>query len=148
MSKNVYFTLLKILINKAGISGEMPKPELIILKQEFSIHYLKNTDPIPARVFESEYYWIGKTNDELSIVCRSNIYIESMRSDLHWGAIKLSGQFNTTMVGVISEVAQVLASAGISIFILSTYNTDYVLIKNKNFNKAVEALKASGYSFI
>ncbi len=123
----------------------MIKPKIQVLNNEFSIHRLQPTDDLPDEVLHSSYSWIGKTKEELSVVCEVDIKLKSQKCSDHWSAIKLVGPFDFSEIGILSDISNVLAMAGISIYAFSTYDTDYILIKKTNIDKAIQSLKANGY---
>jgi len=123
----------------------MIKPKIKILDEEFSIHRLNPEDKIPNELNDEKYFWIGKTNEELSIVCKSAIKFPTQKSDDGWKAIKLIGPLDLSAVGLLAGITKVLAEAGINIFALSTFDTDYILIKKSKINSAVKTLQENGY---
>jgi hypothetical protein len=104
--------------------------------------------PIPTWGLEGEFFCVMRTRDELSIVCpenriaqdRDGVVVES-----GWTALKLEGPFPFAMTGVLASFIQPLAEAGIPIFAISTFDTDYVLIKEENRKSALTALGAAGH---
>lgn len=124
----------------------MPK-EFTVLEGTFSIHRFPRDEPVPAKVYSGSHFWIGKTGDELSIVCESSINIKSEFADHGWSVIKLIGPFELNTIGIVSEVSAALAKENISIFVQSTYDTDYILVKEQNINTAISALKLAGYYY-
>ena len=98
---------------------------------------------------DSEYSFIGKTDEEKSLVCiTSEAPANVIRRDDGWRAFRIQGILNFSLIGILAKIATVLADNGISIFAVSTYNTDYVLIKKENYQKALEILTALGYGII
>lgn len=126
------------------ISG-MSKQTLQLLEQDFSIHSLDADQTIPADVLASEVFFIAKTLDELSIVCPSEIKIDSFAVEPHWRALEVIGPLGFSLTGIMSNISGVLADAKISIFAMSTYDTDYVLVKEQQIDAAVTALRKDGY---
>ena len=96
--------------------------------------------------FAREFIFLSKTDDEISLVCESAYTpADVIASEPGWSALKISGILDFSMIGVIAKIANILASADISIFIVSTYNTDYIFIKNENFDKSAQTLICNGY---
>ena len=122
------------------------KPNIQILDRDFTIHRMHPDENLPAEILQNDFYWIGKTDEELSIICETSIKLKSMKSDSGWIAFKLIGPFDFSEIGIISGITKVLADALIGIFAVSTYDTDYILVKKKNIEKAVDALRENGYS--
>lgn len=95
---------------------------------------------------ESEYCFIGKTDEERSLVCaESEVPSNVIKREDGWKAICICGVLDFSLIGILSEIAAVLADNAISIFAVSTYNTDYILIKSENYQRGLEALKSAGY---
>lgn len=86
-----------------------------------------------------------RTRDELSIVCSEDRVPEGPIADRGWVALKLEGPFPFSMTGILASFLQPLAEAEIPIFAISTFDTDYVLIKRQNLEQAVLALAAAKY---
>ena len=102
---------------------------------------------IPAWAFadESEFFCVVRTADELSIVCAEDRIPDSVRAERGWPALKLEGPFPFSMTGVLASFLQPLAEAEIPIFAISTFDTDYVLIRCGDLELAVRALVAAGH---
>lgn len=95
---------------------------------------------------ESEYCFIGKTDEERSLVCaESEVPSNVIKREDGWKAIFICGVLDFSLIGILSEIAAVLADNAISIFAVSTYNTDYILIKSEDYQRGLEALKSAGY---
>lgn len=98
---------------------------------------------------EDEFCFIGKTDREKSVVCRTEYVPEHVleRED-GWKGFRIQGVLDFSLVGILSKIAGLLAEHGISIFALSTYDTDYVLTKREYFGKAMEVLSEAGYEIV
>ena len=97
----------------------------------------------------SEYSFIGKTDEEKSLVCITDeVPANVIQQDDGWKAFRIQGVLNFSLIGILAKIAAALADHGISIFAVSTYNTDYVLMKRENYQKALDVLKALGYMII
>ena len=97
----------------------------------------------------SEYSFIGKTDEEKSLVCITDeVPANVIQQDDGWKAFRIQGVLNFSLIGILATIAAALADNGISIFAVSTYNTDYVLMKKENYQKALDVLKALGYMII
>ena len=95
---------------------------------------------------ESEYCFIGKTDEERSLVCaESEVPSNVIKREDGWKAICICGVLDFSLIGILSEIAAVPADNAISIFAVSTYNTDYILIKSEDYQRGLEALKSAGY---
>lgn len=95
---------------------------------------------------ESAYCFIGKTDEECSLVCITDDIPGNVTDhDDGWKAFRIQGTLDFSLVGILAKISALLAENGIGIFAVSTYNTDYILTKKENFDKAMEVLKHAGY---
>ena len=91
--------------------------------------------------FCGDFYALTKTDEELSLVCETkHVPAKALAREDGWKAFRIEGVLDFSMIGVLSAVSQVLAQGGVSIFALSTYNTDYLLVKRESFQKAAKLL--------
>ena len=90
---------------------------------------------------------ITRTAEELSIVCSQDSVPEDVRSDPDWCCLKVAGPLDLSMVGVIASLSGSLVAAGISVFVVSTFDTDYLLVKQTDLEVTVESLTAAGHVF-
>ena len=97
----------------------------------------------------ADFYFIGKTDEELSLVCKTEDTPQNtVARDDGWRGFRIQGVLDFSLIGILSELSGILAKNKIGIFAVSTYNTDYILVKKENFNKALEALESAGYKFV
>jgi hypothetical protein len=102
--------------------------------------------PVPAWAAEARgFVSVTRTEDELSVVCPEAAVPPGVRAETGWSLLKLIGPFPFEQVGVLASVASPLAGAGISLFTLSTFDTDYVLVKEARLGDAREALVSAGH---
>ena len=96
-----------------------------------------------------DFYFIGRTDEEISLVCKSEDVPEDTtdRED-GWRGFRIQGVLDFSLIGILSKLSAILADNGIGIFAVSTYNTDYILVKEENFARAVKALADEGYEFV
>ena len=123
------------------------KLKLSVLEDLFTIHRFPANYDIPEQIYESKFCSISKTEDELSIVCNSSILMNSEETETGWSCIKVLGPLDFSLTGILADISAVLAKAEISIFALSTFDTDYILVKSEQISFAKDALLASGYTF-
>ena len=105
-------------------------------------------DVIPSWVRKEGFWVIAHTPDELSIVCDEDWVPENVVVEKGWRMMKIEGPLEFTQVGVLVAIAEPLAHAGISIFAISTYDTDYILVKNEDLPKAVMVVKAADHNVV
>jgi hypothetical protein len=97
----------------------------------------------------SEFYFIGRTDEEISLVCKTeDTPAETAERDDGWKGFRIQGTLDFSLIGILSKLSGILADHKIGIFAVSTYNTDYILVKEKNFAKALDVLESEGYSII
>ena len=98
---------------------------------------------------KSEYCFIGKTDEEKSLVCiTGDVPANVTQRDDGWKGFRIQGILDFSLIGILSKIAEIFAQNSISIFAISTYNTDYVLIKKENYQKGLNILKHSGYKIV
>jgi hypothetical protein len=119
---------------------------LSLLPDRYAVCQFPRNATLPISVMSSEMFCIMKTFDELSIVCEESRAPEIGMIERGWRIFKLEGPFPFEMTGVLASVVNPLAQAGVSIFALSTYDTDYVLVKEAQLEAAITAIKAAGHS--
>ena len=116
------------------------------LPYNFSVCKLLGAGGIDLR---AEFVFVGKTDEELSLVCRTEDVPENTTDrDDGWKAFRIEGVLDFSLIGILSKISSVLAEARIGIFAVSTYNTDYILVKEENFDRAMEALEKAGYEVV
>jgi len=94
----------------------------------------------------SDIYFIGKTDEELSLVCRTEDVPENtVERDDGWRGFRIEGVLDFSLIGILSKLSTILAENQIGIFAVSTFNTDYILVKEENFDRAMDVLAAAGY---
>ena len=93
-----------------------------------------------------DFYFIGKTDQELSLVCPTAYApVNIMSREDGWRGFRIKGTLDFSLVGVLSRLSGLLAAGGVGLFAVSTYNTDYILVKQEHFRKALEILTGAGY---
>lgn len=123
------------------------KLNLCVLEELFTIHRLSSNDEIPNQVFEGQFYSVSKTDEALSIVCSSSVLLDSERSETGWACIKVLGPLDFSLTGILADISAVLAKTEISIFAISTFDTDYILVKSEHLQAAKTALQKAAYTF-
>ena len=120
---------------------------LRVLDQQLAIVRLPADAEVPTWVQVSEgFRSITRTADELSIVCSNEAVPEDVTDERGWRGLVVEGTLDLNQVGVLAELAAPLAAASIPIFVLSTYETDYVLVPDEAVGTATEALEKAGHS--
>jgi len=124
----------------------MHKLNLSVLPDRLAICKLPANSPIPSWACRGDFYSITKTADELSIITAGHLISPDITCDHDWRAFQVEGPLEFSLTGVLEAVARPLADASISIFAIATFNTDYVLVKAANLDRAVHVLRAAGHS--
>lgn len=120
-----------------------------VLLQNFVIARLEPNADLPSAVLASPgFLSITRTADELSIVCAEDVAAGLARVDKAWRAIKVQGPFAFDQTGVLASFLDPLAVAAIGIFAVSTFDTDYILVKSANLEAAVATLKGAGHRLL
>ena len=89
------------------------------------------------------------TDNELSLVCpTADVPSSTVERNDGWRAFRISGTLDFSLIGILSRISKILADGGIGIFAISTYDTDYILVKEGNLNKAVSLLQNNGYTVV
>ncbi len=112
------------------------------LPYDLTVCQLANTADIDLNM---EFYFIGRTGDEISLVCRTvdTPSAATARED-GWRGFRIEGVLDFSLIGILSKISGILAENKIGIFAVSTYNTDYILVKSENFDRAMDVLSAAG----
>lgn len=99
--------------------------------------------------FNKEFIFAGKTDEESSLVCpTSEVPSNVTEKEDDWKAFRIQGVLDFSLIGILSEISGILAENNIGIFVISTFNTDYILTKTKNFQRAMELLACAGYTIV
>ena len=115
---------------------------------EYNLSVCKVTD-ISDINLTSDFYFVGKTDEELSLVCKTEDTPQNTteRED-GWRGFRIQGVLDFSMIGILSKLSGILAEHKIGIFVVSTYNTDYILVKEENFERSLEVLISEGYTVV
>lgn len=119
------------------------KMELKIINQDFSICKVEDLSQID---YSDKFCFVSKTDEELSLVCNTNLVPQNaIVCDNGWKAFRIQGVLDFSLIGIMSRISTLLAENKIGIFAISTYNTDYILTKEENFDKSIKILESNGY---
>jgi len=93
------------------------------------------------------FYFIGRTDEELSLVCPTeDVPAATTAREDGWRGFRIEGTLDFSLVGILSKLSAVLAENGIGLFAVSTFNTDYILVKEAELDRALRLLAAAGYT--
>lgn len=120
--------------------------ELKKLRHKFSVCKVEDYSMVD---FNQEFCFTGRTEEENSLVCMTENVPENVtEQDDGWKAFRIQGVLDFSLIGILAKIAGLLAENKIGIFAISTYNTDYILTREENYEKALEVLKQAGYQII
>lgn len=120
--------------------------EIKIIDRDFSICKVKNYSDVDIN---NSYVFIAKTDEENSLVCETDkIPNNATHIDNGWKAFRIQGVLDFSLIGILSKISTLLAENKIGIFAISTFNTDYILTKEENFQKAISVLSKNGYKIM
>jgi len=118
-----------------------------LLPNRYAICKFKVELPLPEWVYSSGFYSITRTKDELSVVTvQTDSIPEETICNNGWRILKVAGPLDLSLVGIISEISGILRSKDIPIFVISTFDTDFILVKQKDLDCAISALHEKGHS--
>jgi hypothetical protein len=118
---------------------------LIVLEKVFSIYKFKNESVLPGWIYATDFYSITKTMDEMSVVAvQTDINSGEINVNRDWRVIKIEGPLDFSLIGIIADISAIFKKKRISIFTLSTYDTDYILIKKNDLKMGIQALLENG----
>jgi hypothetical protein len=130
-----------------GRDGDMPPQRtLIAMTGKFAVCRLASDAAIPEWATKDGFFSITRTSDELSIVCRQDAVPDDVRCERDWRCLRIAGTIPFATVGVLAGLTTPLAAAGIGVFAVSTFDTDYLLVKAEDWTTAVDVLRCRGYT--
>ena len=118
---------------------------LEVLPGGFAICRLEASSEVPEWAAGGPFASVTRTADELSIVCEEGGVPPDVKHDGGWRCLRLVGPFDLNLTGVLASLLQPLAEAGVSIFAVSTFDTDYVLVRGSQLETAIAALRQAGH---
>lgn len=117
-----------------------------VLGETFAVSRLEPDAAVPAWGLGGAFFTVSRSADELSVLCEASRVPDNVRSEGGWRALKLHGPFDFALTGVLASVLAPLADAGVGIFAVSTFDTDYVLVKDERLGDALAALQEAGHT--
>jgi uncharacterized protein len=118
---------------------------LSILPDPLAICRLSPAEDVPEWAMVGEFVSIAHTADELSIVCAEENVLSEVKADRDWRALKVEGPLDLALTGVLASLANPLAEAKLNLFAISTFDTDYLLVKGYNLIRACDVLRQAGH---
>jgi uncharacterized protein len=118
---------------------------LIVLRGEFAIVRLEPGAPTPDWAAQGEISSVTRTSEELSVVCAAAAVPGEVPAERGWRCLRVAGRQDLSLTGILASIASPLAAAGVSLFAIATYDTDYVLVREQSLARAIESLEAAGH---
>jgi uncharacterized protein len=118
---------------------------LSVLIDKYAVCRLDAASAVPGWAFTGPFSSVTRTPDELSVVCPQDAVPSGIQSEKDWRCMAVDGPLGFTLVGVLESLLEPLAAAQISIFVISTYDTDYLMVNERNLEQAVHTLSRAGH---
>ncbi|SHJ28826.1 hypothetical protein SAMN02745751_02197 [Dethiosulfatibacter aminovorans DSM 17477] len=127
--------------------------KISLLRDKYAVCRLNRNERIPEWAYRGDFFSITRTDDELSLVClQENVDLEDFGEDAEcekeWRIFKVEGPLDFSLVGILANLSCIMKEAGVSIFAVSTYDTDYIMVKEEKVKEAVNALKEYGHEVV
>ncbi len=125
-------------------------PPGLILERVPGAFGISRLDPdarIPRWVHESAFFSVSRSAEELSVLCEERLVPDGVRCERGWSAVKVAGTLDLSLIGVLASLARPLAASNIGLFTVSTFDTDYLLVRRSKLEEAIEVLEAAGHRF-
>jgi hypothetical protein len=127
---------------------DIGKLSLEILPGRMAVCRFEPTAPLPDSIAEAGFYSLTRTEAELTIVCPEAHLAPGITSEAGWRCFKVRGLLDFSEIGIIFSVTRPLAENGVAVFVISTFNTDYFMVKENDLAKAIDALTADGHQVL
>ena len=124
---------------------EQPILNLTVLPGDFAICRLPADTLVPEWAMQGDFYAVTRTQDELSIVCAQEYVPGEVKHEAGWACLQVQGPLDFSLTGILASLASPLAVAGISLFAISTFDTDYLLVRREALAQAIDALLEAGH---
>jgi len=119
---------------------------LTLLPDLYAVSRLDSHAPVPAWASSGDFVSITRTADELSVGCPQSLVPDGIRCERGWRCLRVVGTMDFSMIGVVASLVTPLAESGISVFVISTFDTDYLLVKTDDLERAMAVLRGAGHS--
>lgn len=119
---------------------------LLTIPGLFAVCKLPPAERVPTWATAADFYSITRTQDELSVVCPEYVVPVDVRSEKGWRCLRVAGAIEFTAIGVLVSLVSPLAEKGISVFAISTFDTDYLLVKENDWPATLTSLKCAGHT--
>ena len=123
----------------------MEKLRMRLLHGTYAVCQIKDTENILNCFDEKDFFSITKTEDEISVVMLQDKISNDVKAEKDWRILKVEGTLDFSLIGILTKISGILAKNSISIFVISTFNTDYILVKEEKMEKAILDLSEDDY---
>ena len=123
----------------------MPGRTLALLPDRLAVCRLPPADEVPSWAWTGPLASVTRTAEELSVVCAESAVPDDVQAERGWRAMRVAGPLDFDLTGVVSSLTAPLADAGVPVFVLSTFDTDWLLVRHANVDEAVHALVHAGH---
>ena len=123
----------------------MEKLRIKLLQGTYAVCQIKDTENILNCFDEKDFFSITKTEDEISVVMLQDKISSDVKVEKDWRILKVEGTLDFSLIGILAKISGILAKNSISIFVISTFNTDYILVKEEKVEKAILVLSEEAY---
>ena len=134
------------ILSNRNLLRKDPEMKLSLLANLFVVCQLDAHAQLPMETPQGEFWSVTRTREELSFVCSAEHAPAGARREGDWRCLKVEGPLDFSLVGIMAELAGRLAAAGVSVFVISTFDTDYLLVKEARLAEALNALRSAGHS--
>jgi hypothetical protein len=107
----------------------------------YSIHQFDIKDALPPDIFKSDFYSVTRTGDEISVVIKDPLKVTSQKASAGWKGLRVAGILDFSLTGILHDITKPLKDNRIPVFVISTYNTDYIFVKEESFERTLAILK-------
>jgi hypothetical protein len=122
------------------------KLKILVLDELFAVYQFDKNAKIDLNSFDPKgFFSVTFTDEEISIVTKEDFALKGSKIEKNWRCLKIQGPLDFSLIGVIHGISDILMRAGVGLFVISTYGTDYFLVRENMLHKALEALKNNGY---
>jgi len=128
-----------------GGGGVMQQLSLSLLPERLAVCRLRPNEVIPQWVFSTSFWSVTRTDEELSLILPEKLVPSSWKVKKGWRCLKVHGPLDFSITGIIASLSTPLAEAGVSILAISTYDTDYLLVRSGDVDRAKEILIEHGH---
>jgi hypothetical protein len=119
---------------------------LLLLPDDLLVARLPARAPVPAWALAAPFFSLTRTAHELSVVCSAEAAPADLPAERGWRCLQVAGPLDFSLVGILASLLAPLQAAGVSVFVISTYDTDYLMLKQEQLGRALAALRAAGHS--